>query len=190
MELINNYPNINKKINKFLLVRRILLITFLVSLIVCFIVNICVGGKPWTIYVFCSEAIFYLIFLNKPLIENTFIKRFSIIILSICILLYVIDRIEKIDFSYFVITIICFSLLIVQIITLFSSYKNQKRNIMPIFYTSIGSIVIIILALIGVIKLNWPIIVLGSIGLCILLLFFTLFRNVIIYELKKQFSTK
>lgn len=184
----NNYPKIKKKLNKFLLIRRIILIVFLISIITCTIVNLAVGGKLWMLDVIGGEIIFYFAFLNQPLVDNTFIKRFTVVILIVCAYLYLIDKIDHTNWSYFVITIIGFAILIVQITLFFSAYKNSRKKFIPMFWTSIGSLILCILALVRVIKLNWPIIVIGSLALFILLSLFSFFHKTIISELKKYFN--
>lgn len=188
MKINNNYPKIRKSINKFLLTRRIILLLFLISIIVCGIVNLFVGGKEWTLYVIGAEIIFYFAFLNKPLIDNTFIKRFTVVIFIACAYLYLIDLIERTHWSYFVITIIGFSVLAIQIILFFSAYKNQRKKFIPMFWTAIGSVIFCILAISKVVRMNWPIIVLGSLGLLVIILLFTFFRKTIVLELKKYFN--
>ncbi len=54
-------------------------------------------------YVIGGEIIFYFAFLNKPLIDNTLIRRITIVVMIICAYLYMIDIIEKTSFSYFII---------------------------------------------------------------------------------------
>ena len=190
MKIIRAYPEVTPKINKMILFRNIMIILSLVAIIVCFIVNIATGGKLWFLYVLGGIVIFYVSFLNKPLIEDTFVKRFTTIIFVFCGYLYLINYIEKTTWSYFVITIICFSVLIFQAIIFLSLYDFQKKQIIPIFWTTLTSVVLMILALFNVLTLNWPVIVLGSIAIFLLLLFFTIFRKNIIKELKKYFYIK
>ncbi len=190
MKINRAYPKITPQISKMILFRRIMIVLSSIAVVVCFIVNIATGGKLWFLYVLGGSIIFYLSFLNKPLIEDTFIKRMTVVIFVICGYLYLIDFIEKTDWSYFVITIICFSVLIFQAVIFLSLYELQKKQIIPIFYTTLASVVLMILALFNVLTLNWPIIVLGSIAVFLLILFFTIFRKNIIKELKKYFYIK
>lgn len=190
MEINNNYPQIKKSVNKFLIFRRITLLVFLLSIIVCVIVNLSVGGKNWMFYVIGGEIVFYFLFLNKPLIDNTLIKRITIGIFIICAYLYLIDLIEKTDFSYFVITIIGFAIMILQFTIYLSAYKSQKKKFIPIFWTAVGSILFCLLAILNILKMNWPTIVLGSLGLFLIIVMLTLFRKTFTTELKKYFSVK
>lgn len=190
MKIKNDYPKIKKKVNKFLIFRRIMLLLFLVSIIVCTIVNLSVGGKKWMLYVIGAEVIFYFAFLNKPLIDNAFVKRFTEVVFIVCAYLYLIDLIEKTSWSYFVISIIAFSILIFQLLLFFMEYKNQKKKFMTMFLTAVCSVIFCVLAASKVVKINWPVIVLGSLGVLVLLILFIFYRKPIINDLKKYYSTK
>lgn len=189
MKININYPNITPKLNKLRLTKKIIILLFIISIVVCGIVNLSVGGKPWTIYVLGGEVIFYLVFLNKPLIEHTFLKKLTMIVAGICGYLYLINLIENKNWDVFVISIILFSIILLQAMILFSTYHKQKKNFMPIFITIITSLIITLLALFGIISWNWPIIVLGSCGFALLIVLFIFFKKDITKELKKKFHT-
>ena len=69
MKIENDYPLLKRKLNKFLLIRKIIILLFLISTITVVIVNLLVGGKLWMLYVIGGEVIFYFAFLNYPLKE-------------------------------------------------------------------------------------------------------------------------
>lgn len=190
MEIENIYPNVKKKVSKFLLIRKIILITFLVAFLICLIVNLSIGGRLWFIYVFFGELIIYFAFLSKPLIDNVFIKRLSILLLIIIGYLYTIDKINNTSWSYIVIDILCFSLLLLQIIFFFANYEYYKNKIILIFYTSLFSCLFCLLAIVKIIPINWAIIVTGAIGLFNIIMLFIFYFKILMIELKKYFSLK
>ncbi len=186
----NDYPEIKKKVSKFLLIRKITMIVFLIAFLTCMIINLSVGGRLWFIYVLFGELIFYFAFLNKPLIDNVLIKRISILLLIIIGYLYAIDKVNDTSWSYIVINILCFSLLILQIIFFFANYEYYKNKIILMFFTSVFSCLFCLLAIIRIIPINWAIIVTGSIGLANLIVLLTFYYKVTISELKKYFNLK
>lgn len=190
MKIENDYPKIIKKVQKFVIFRKISLITFLLSTIICTIINLSVGGKKWMLYVLGGEVVFYYAFLNKPLIDNSFVKRLTVVVAIICAYLYMIDIIENTNWSYFVINIIVFSIIIIQLFLFFIEFKSQKKKFIPLFLTSIGSVIFFILAIANIVEINWPIIVLGSLGIVSLLILFVFNHNTIIKDLKKYYSVK
>ena len=185
MKVEINYPKLKKEVNKFLIFRKIMLIIFLISIITCTIVNLSLGGKKWMLYVLGGEIIFYFAILNKPLIDNTLIKRITIVVMIVCAYLYMIDIIEETSFSYFL-----FSIIIFQLIIFLSEFKLQRKKFIPLFFTAIGAIIFCILALTKVVELNWPIIVLGGVGVLSLIILLVFYHKRVIKDLTKYFSIK
>ena len=190
MKIENDYPKIKTKINKFLLIRKIILILFLISIITVVIVNLAVGGKLWMLYVIGGEIIFYFAFLNYPLIDRSLVKRVTVTLFLICAYLYLIDFINDTEWSYFVIGIVAFSIILIQLLIFFLGINYQRKKLIPLFITSIGSTVYFVLSLFNIVKINWPIIVLGGISLATLLILFIFYYKTVIIELKKYFNLK
>ena len=190
MKIENDYPKISHRIDKFLLFRKIVLITFFIAMVASIIVNISIGGKKWCLYVVFGEIILYFAFFNKPLVDNILIKKISILLLIIIGYLLTIDWINDTNWSYLVIDILSFSLLIVQLIFFFINYDYHKNKIILMLYTSLLSVIFSLMAIIKVIPLNWAIIVTGSIGGITLFILFTFYFKTTILELKKYFSLK
>ena len=188
MIIENDYPKIKKKISKFLLIRKIILIIFLVAFIVSLTINLICGGRLWSIYILFGELIFYYAFLNKPLIDNVLIRRISILLGIIIAYLYTIDRINNTDWSYIVIDILAFSLLLFQLILFFANYEYYKNKVIVMLYTSVFSCVFCLLAIVKVIPINWAVITTGSIGLFTLLILFTIYYKTTTLEIRKYFN--
>ena len=190
MNIENNYPKVQRKVNKFLLFRKVVVVFFIVAFIVSLIVNLSVGGRLWCMYIFFGELLFYFAFVNKPLIDNVLIKRISILLLIIIGYLYTIDKINDTSWSYIVIDILCFSILILQLIFFFINYDYYKNKIIIMVFTSLFSCILCLLGIIKVIPINWALIVTGSIGLLNLLILMTFYFKNTVLELKKYFSLK
>lgn len=190
MKLENSYPDAYKRINKFIKARKIILIIYLIILIAAFVINLSIGGRLWFIYVLGGELITYYAFLNKPLIDNMFMKRLVFLLVVIILYLYSIDLVNTTNWSYKVIDILSFSLLILELLFFFINYEHHKNKIILMFFTSIFSCVFCFFAIIGIIHINWAIIVTGSLGLFTLILLFTFYYKVTKLELQKYFSLK
>lgn len=190
MIIENDYPRILKKVSKFLLIRNIILITFLIAFIVSLIVNLTTGGTLWFIYVLFAELIFYYAFLNKPLIDNALIKRLSILMGIVIAYLFTIDKINNTDWSIIVIDILAFCLLLIQLFFFFTNYEYHKNKIIVILFTSVISCIFCLLAIVKVLPINWAVIVTGSIGLLNIILLFTVYFKTTLLELKKYFNLK
>lgn len=190
MNLENDYPKIEKKLNRFLLIRKIMLIIFFLAGLTCMIVNLSMGGYKWFFYVIFGEIILYFAFLSKPLIDNILIKRLSILFLFIILYLYVINRLNSTNWSSLVNNILGFSLLIMQLLFFFIDYHKHKNKIVLMIITSIVSCIFCLLAILKVISINWAVITTGSIGLFTLLLLFTFYFKTTVRELHKYFSIR
>ncbi len=190
MKIENDYPTIKAKINKFLLARKIILFIFLISIITVVIVNLAVGGKLWMLYVIGGEVIFYFAFLNQPLIDSSLVKRVTVTLFLICAYLYLIDFINDTEWSYFVIGILAFSIILIQLLILFLGINYQKKKLIPLFMTAIISTIYFVLSLFDIVKINWPIYVLGGVSLAALLILFVFYYKSVKIELEKYFSLK
>ncbi len=190
MKIENDYPKIEKKINNFFKIRKIFIILFIISFIITFIINLLTGGKLWSMYVLFGEIIFYYALLNKPHIDNKLIKKISFLLFIIGCYLYVIDKINNTSWSYIVINILSFSLLIIQLFLFFIDYEYHKNKVIIVLFTSIFSCFFCLFAILNIISINWAVIVTGSIGLFNLILLFTFYFKTTILEIKKYFSLK
>ena len=190
MKIENDYAKIKTKINKFLLVRKIIMLIFLISIITVVIVNLAVGGKLWMLYVIGGEVIIYFAFLNYPLVDNSLVKRLTVTLFLACAYLYLIDFINDTKWSYFVIGIVAFSIILIQLLIFFLGINYQKKKLIPLFITSICSTIYFVLSLFKVVEINWPIIVLGSLSLATLLMLFVFYYKSVTIEVRKYFSLK
>ena len=190
MKLENDYPLIYKKINLFLKVRKIIIILYLIALVASVTTNLIVGGKLWCIYVLGGELITYYAFFDRPLINNVIVKRITILLFIIILYLKAIDLVNSTNWSYLVIDIITFSLLLLQIIFFFVNYEQHKNKIILMFITSFCSVIFCLMAILKIFPINWAVIVTGSIGLFTIILLLVFYLKATILELKKYFSLK
>lgn len=190
MIINNDYPKIKKKVSKFLLIRKIILLVFLVSFTACLTINLSTGGRLWSLYVLFGELIIYFAYFNKPLIDNILLKRILILVVIVIGYLYTIDKINETNWSILVIEVISFSFLVFQLVLFFTNYEYHKNKIIVMFFTSILSCIGCLFGIIGIFPINWALIVTGSIGLFDLIILFTFYYKTSILELQKYFSTK
>lgn len=186
------YPAIKKKIFSARLFRYIILGVLALAYIVCFIVNISVGGPPWHLYVLVGEWLFWTLMVSRSLVEAGLIRRLINVAIVTCLLLALLD-----GFSgntgwavNMVIPIIFFSVLIVSSLYFSVYFKRQKHNFFLMFSFTIGSLIAITLGLCNLIDLKWPLIVLGSYALAFIILAAILFRKSLLHELRKRFHIK
>ena len=190
MKIENSYPKLSKEINHFILLRRLILIFFFVSSITCVIINYSLGGVKWCFYVIFGELLFYFAFLNKPLVDNLLVKRLSILMFIVSGYMYAIDLINQTNWSIFVIDILVFVILIMQLLFFFIDYKYHKEKIVIMVFTSFVSLILFAFAIFKIIPINWPIIVVASLGIITLIILFSFYVKTTLLELKKYFNLR
>lgn len=165
---------------------RVLIISTIISVVV----NIIVGGIPWSLYVITGIYLFYKIFLSRKLIEANLIQKFLTVAITVCLLLIAIRLISTDMLNVqIVIPNILYGALIVSGGLYFFDFQSQKSHILPIIFT-IGVAILciaILFVIFGVIR--WPMIVLGGVSLFIIVFSLLFYRKSIIAEIKKKIHT-
>ncbi|NDV45838.1 hypothetical protein D0T49_02075 [Paludibacter sp. 221] len=158
--------------------------------IISVVVNIAVGGIPWSLYVITGIYLFYKIFLSRNLVEANLIQRFLSVVITVCLLMIIIRLISTEALNVqIVIPNILFGALVVSGGFYFYDFQSQKSHILPIIFTigvAIFSIAILFF-LFGIIR--WPMIVLGGVSLFIIVFSLLFYRKSIIAEIKKKIHT-
>ncbi|NLW65429.1 MAG: hypothetical protein GXY26_04280 [Clostridiales bacterium] len=168
-------------------IKKIMLWCFLTAAYICPIVNICIGGKLWSIVVIWSMWVVWCTLLNPPLVENNLMSRTAHFLLNCAILLVLIDVCLSSGWAGFVVPIVCFALLVVLGILFFIDISQQRQNIMPMLWIIGGSLVALVIAIAGLLKMNWPTIALGSTAFALLVITIITLRRQFFAELKKRF---
>lgn len=170
-------------------VRIIFLWCFLAAAYACPIINIYLGGRPWSIVVIWSLWVVWCTVITHPLVENNLMSRTAHFLLNCSILLVLIDVCLSSGWAGFVVPIVCFGLLVVLGIFFFIDISKQRQNIMPMLWIISGSLVALVIATVGWLKMNWPTILLGSTAFALLLVTIITLRRQFFTELKKRFHT-
>lgn len=163
----------------------------LFTVCICFIINICTGGRAWSLIVLWSLFILWSFIFSPSIIDCNRISQIIKLIIQSCILLILINLLLSPGWAALVVPIVCFSGLFLAGTLFFTDLQRQKRNILPMLLLTIISF---IAAIIGLIVLHdcsrWPLIVMGSLSLGLLIACILAFDGKITGELKKMFHTK
>lgn len=193
MDFTAVYPKIEPKPNVVFILRTIASVVLFLACIVSGIINICIGGSPWSLYVLGGSIVFWAIFLYQPIVEFSLLHRVAAILPTVCAYLFLIDWLTSgPGFSNLVVPIILFSVFILCLLLFFIRFKHQKHNIFPVYIISFFILALIIFAALGLFKLsfNWPIIVLASLDGLLLVLTLFFYLKPISREFRKKFHTK
>ncbi len=193
MDFIAVYPKIEPKPNVRLLLRTVLSLVLLVACIAVGIINLCVGGRPWALYVFGAAIVCWAVFLYQPMVEFSLLHRIAAILPTVCAYLFLVDWLaDGSGFSGLVVPIVLFGVFILCILLFFVRFRHQKHNIFPIYMISLMVLTLVIFAACGLFSLqfNWPMIVLASLDGIMLILTLFVFLKPILRECRKKFHTR
>lgn len=163
------YPEVRRSTGARRKMLSILRWPFLTAALASVIVNLAVGDPKWSIIVVLSLYIAWKMVLSPDLVEYNRTSQSIKITLWSCVLLTLIDIFIADIWALFVVPLVCFGGILICAILFFTDLETQKHNMLPLILFAIA-------ALFGsAITLyfhhgdgSWPLIVLGSFSLVLL----------------------
>ncbi len=191
MDIKITYPPLKKRETFLNWDRFILKCLALLAVVACPIVNICVGGKSWSLVVLMGVYTAWTLVLDPDLVEYNRISQFVKAVFCASLLLGLIDWALAPGFAVKVLPIVIFSALLVAGGLFFSDLQRQKQNMMPM-------LTLILFSFIGTaagLSLyhgtgRWAMIVMGAVAFGLLIGCIAILRKDFIRELKKRFHIK
>lgn len=184
------YPIPKKQSQVYRKIRNIVRIVFLISALVCVLINLLTKGKPWSLIVLWSLFSLWQTVFSLELIEYSIFSHISSIFIYIIVLLIIIDRFIAPGWADTVVPIVFFGALLIMSIIYFVTYERKDRHIYSIFVLGVISILGI-----PYYTHSWPIT--NWLGFSFQIATFVLFivliiinRKDIIIELKTRFKRK
>lgn len=187
MEIDIIYPVLSKK-KKAIENGRVILEWFLAAAAyACPIINICTGGKAWSLVALWAIWYFWNMLINRPLVEDNSISRLASALIYTTILFVLIELCLTAGWAVFVLPIIWFAMLLLIAAFFFTDVSRQRQNIMPMLWVIFGSFVAFVSAVIIMPRLEWPMIVMGAVAFGMLLISAIVLRWGLWIELRKRF---
>ena len=181
------YPERTKRSRRIEKIGKVLEWLSLAACVICPIVNYYVGGKAWSVVVIWAVYSFWSLILSPDIVERNMISQTAKVIWKASVLLGLIDYCLAPGWADFVIPIIGFSGLLFVAVIYLADYKRQRQNAMPMIWLFIFALAFSIASLLGWLKLNWPMMVLGGISSVLSILGAVAFHGDLALELKKRF---
>ena len=150
---------------------------FVLAGYLCLIINLLTGGQAWSLIVIGGLMTFWVAFIYQPQVEATPIKKLCDTALAVCLYLLLLDSVLGGGWSGFVVPIVFFGELIVTGGYFLLFFHKRKRDFLPLFELILIGLVGTLLALAGLKRLDWPMIVVSGVSVGLLLLSFLLFRS-------------
>ena len=184
------YPEFQKRSYVFNRLQGILTIVFAVAAVVCLTVNLAVGGRLWSLVVLWSLWGVWKMVISYDLVEFNIISQTVKTLFYVVVLLFLIDHFLAPGWAAFVIPIVCFATQIFLIIIYFIDVRKQTRNSLPMFWLALVSLIAIMAVWFFLNGINWPMIVVGSLSVVMVLIAFFAYRHEFAHELRKWFHTR
>lgn len=191
MKVDITYPDVPKKsLHRKKLIRAGKWLCF-VAACACPTVNLCTGGKAWSLIVLMSLYMVWKMILSPDLVEYNRISQFIKLIVYSGILLILIDVFLAPGWAIEVVPIVCFCGLAVSGVLFFTDLERQKQNMQPM-------LLLIILSLIGSgvglpvwqEESRWALAVMGMVALVLLIACIATLGSDFLRELKRRFHVK
>ena len=189
MQIRTVYPTLTRYRRVFIKIRHICKIIFIVLGLASVIVNLAVGGKPWSLVAVWGLIMTWALIFDRTPFEYNWISVIASLLFYVVVLLALIDYcLTSKGWALFVIPIVVFSTLIVSAVLFFIDIRHSMRSSMPVFWLMFFSLMAALVYFLILGDFSWPVIVMGSIagGLLLICIFF---NKAFITELKKRFDT-
>lgn len=191
MNVNYNYPKPNKirQIKKNFI--RITKYLFLFIGFISLVLNIVIKGSAWSIVVIYSLYFIHNTFIARSLFEYNFVSQSIKVITHSCILLIILGIIYQVEAMLLnVVPYTILGVLIILAILYFTDIEGHKRNIFPIVWFSVISLILSAVYIINPNYNDWEYPILAALSFSFLMTFFISLRGDFIIELKKRFHTK
>jgi len=164
---------------------------FAAAAYICALVNILVGGKPWSVVVLWGLWFVWSLVIGRDLVEYNRISQTAKLLFNTCVLLVLIDLCLASGWAAFVVPIVSFGTLAAIGVMFFTNLSRQKQNLMPMFWLIGASLVAMAVSLSGwgLPATNWPMLALGLTAFTMLTVSVIVLKSDLVRELKKRFHT-
>lgn len=122
--------------------RKIMMIIFVVSAIVCVIVNILTKGKPWSIIVLWTLFALWQLIFSLTLMEFSIFAHATKSIFFVLVLLWLIDHFLVSGWAATVMPIVAFVSLFVMIIIFYALYSRKEKHLLSVLWLGLISLVL------------------------------------------------
>lgn len=190
MKIKITYPLVAKKKLERKKIINIVRWPLLIAVIICPIMNIVTGGKPWSLIVLMSIYMLWTLVLSPDLVEYNRISQLVKLITLTSVLLTIIDVFFGSGWIIEVDGILKYCGLIVAGVLFFTDLERQKQNMLPLLFLIFFAITSSIVGLsIYHGEDNWSLAVMGGIAVILLIAIIIVLGDYLLKEIKKRFHT-
>ncbi len=155
------------------------------------ILNLCIGGKAWSVIVIWSLWIAWSFVFSPDLVEYNRISQIVKLVADASALLIIIDLLFSPGWANEVVPLVCFSGLVVTGALFFTDLDRQKQNMMPMLWMILISIISALISFSFCMEESgWALVLMGAVAIALLYACYSVPGRDLIRELKKRFHTK
>lgn len=164
---------------------------FLFAAYICPILNLCAGGKAWSVIVLWSLWMAWSLVFSPDLVEYNRISQIVKLVADASALLIMIDLLLAPGWADEAVPLVCFSGIVVTGTLFFTDLDRQKQNMMPMLWMILISIISVIISFSFWTRENgWPLALMGAVAAALLFACYFVLGRDLLRELKKRFHTK
>lgn len=164
---------------------------FIFASITCALFNIFIGGKAWSVVAIWSMWLVWDQLLNPDMVEYNRISQIIKLVINSCILLILTDNFLASGWAAQVVPIICSSSMGLVALLLFTDFKTQQRNLLPLILFCFECLIAIAVYYIWLrTQINLAMVIMGLCAFGLLMACFIRLGGEFIEEFKKRFSVK
>lgn len=186
-EIKTNYPERSKKSDYLNTIKTTVGWLLFIAAFACPVINYLTGGKAWSVVVLWGLFIIYKGVIAPEVFEATPLRLIFNWSIYIMVMLVLIGIFLAPGWLGFILPIVGFSSLLISAAVLFLDNRKQKKQAAPFVAGVVLALISFVIILYSGYPLNWPIIVLGSLSVFLLIIYIAAFGKDLFYELRKRF---
>lgn len=153
------------------------------------LLNLILGGAPWSVYVVLGAFLVQVLFLTWETAEISLIRRIIAGGGAVSILLLWIEYITNSGAwaREIVVPLVLFAALCASAALYFSAFRRYRAQFLPMLGISVLSFAALGLGIAGILPMRWPLILLSAFSFAATVAVIVSFPKVLLAELKKKF---
>lgn len=164
---------------------------FMLAAYLCPIINLCVGGKAWSVVCLWGLYMAWTLLFSPHMVEYNRISQVTKFILDASVMLVLIEVLLAPGWADTVVPLVFFGGVVLCGVLFFTDLNKQKQNIMPMLWMLLFSVLAVLVSIAFWTGRNsWEFIVLGAAAVALLLACYSVMGRELTRELKKRFHGK
>lgn len=191
MKIEITYPPVSKRGFQRRKLVKIARWPMLLAAYTCPVVNLCVGGKAWSVIVLMALYMLWTLVLSPDLVEYNRISQPIKAIVCSCILLILIDHFLAPGWAIEVVPMVCFAGLVASGVLFFTDLEQQKQNMLPMLLLAVLSLLASVVGLsVWHEESRWALAVMGSFAFALLFTCIVILGSEFTREIRRRFHTR